>query len=296
MNERNDNCIIFVCVGNTCRSPMAEALLKSELKRLKISDITVSSAGLRGGGKPINLSAAKTLANRGLELSNFTSKLIDEHTFSARAVIAMTQEICEELKKIQSFGLEAGKLKEKLDNIFSFKELVGYDIPDPYGLGEREYSRAFSQIDGGMSAIIDRFATPIPVQKEEKPLETTSTTATTEKPKTARKPRTATAKKPSSTSNKSKAKTTATKTKSAPGAKKSTNSAGKKPAAKKTPSKSATKTAGVKKKTATGAKKSVKSATKKSAAATPNTTAKTQTGTPNTTKTTTKKSVEKPKK
>jgi protein-tyrosine-phosphatase len=254
---------------------MAEALLKSELKRLKISGITVSSAGLRGGGKSINFNAAKTLSYKGLELNNFTSKLISETTFSALAIIAMTQEICDELKKIQRFGLETGKLKEKKDNIFSFKELVGYDVPDPYGYGEREYAIAFSQIEGGMSAIIERFAAQIaiptgeqPVEKDEEPVVTKTVK---EKPKTQRKPRVTkpkTATKSTPTTKKSASATKSTKT---------TKSTAKK-SASKTSSKSVTSATGTKKKTTP--KKSVQTAKK----------------TVKTTKTTTKKSVEKPKK
>ena len=38
--------IIFVCTGNTCRSPMAEIILKTKLKNAGITDVKVSSAGL----------------------------------------------------------------------------------------------------------------------------------------------------------------------------------------------------------------------------------------------------------
>lgn len=285
MNDLKNNCIVFVCVGNTCRSPMAEALLKSELKRLHIDGVDVSSAGLKGGGKPMNMYTAKTLFNRGLELNNFSSKLINETTFSALAVIAMTQDICEELKRIRQFGLDAGKLKEKKDNIFSFKEIVGYDIPDPYGLGEREYIRAFSQIQGGMSAIIARFLTeeiekipqttvsqPAEISKETelaKPAKTTEITvekpaATTEKPKSPRKKRT----------------TTATKTTT-----KTAKSTTKKPAAKKAATKKTTA-----KSTKTAAKKSAGTANSKNSAK-----AATPKKTPAKKATTTKKTVKTPK-
>lgn len=229
MNEEKTMEIVFVCMGNTCRSPMAEALLRSEIKRRRIENVTVSSAGLKGGGAPMNENTAKTLLNKGLELSNFSSKLIDERTFSATTVIGLTERICEELKKIRDFGFEVGKLTKKRDNIFSFKELVGYDIPDPYGQGEEAYERAYKQLEGGMSAIVERFLVKT---EDEKPMETQKIEPTETKPKTPRKPKTA-AKTPTGKKNTATKKTAAKKTGTAKKttAKKKTT---KKPAAKTT--------------------------------------------------------------
>ncbi len=236
--------IVFVCMGNTCRSPMAEALLRSELKRRRIENVTVSSAGLKGGGASMNENTAKTLLNKGLELNNFSSKLIDENTFSAIAVIGLTERICEELKNIRDFGIEVGRLKEKRDNIFSFKELVGYDIPDPYGQGEEAYERAFKELEGGMSAIVERFFIKT---EDEKRTETPKTEPTETKPKTPKKTKTA-AKKPTG--------------------KKTTATAKKKPAAKKTSTKrTATKKNPTKKTAAktTAKRTTTKKSTKKTA-------------------------------
>ncbi len=254
MNEEKTMEIVFVCMGNTCRSPMAEALLRSEIKRRRIENVTVSSAGLKGGGAPMNENTAKTLLNKGLELSNFSSKLIDEHTFSAIAVIGLTERICEELKNIRDFGIEVGKLTKKRDNIFSFKELVGYDIPDPYGQGEEAYERAFKELEGGMSAIVERFLIKTEDEKGTEPPKAEPTEVKSKKPKTA-------AKKPTGKRN------TGTKKTAKPAAKKTGTA--KKPAAKKKPTqktaaKSTTKRAAAKTTTQTP-KKSTKT-TKKTAA------------------------------
>ncbi len=157
---------------------MAEALLKSELKRLHIENIDVCSAGLKASGKAVNAYAAKTLLNKGLELNNFNSRNVDESLLCADVLIAMTEEIKRKLLEIQSYGQKLRKLPENLKNVYSFQEIAGYEVLDPYGQGDTEYQRAFGQLEGGMSAIIEKFV----VEKQEE-------TATESKPQTPTTPK-----------------------------------------------------------------------------------------------------------
>lgn len=175
MNEKKVKTVVFVCTGNTCRSPMAEAILRSELKRRQIENVCVYSAGLKvSSPSPINFNAAKTLTNKGLQLLNFTSKLVDEKVFLADAVVAMTEEILQKLKAIKAFGVQAGKLKKGKNNLYSFKGLTGADVIDPYGKGEEEYGRVFTQLEGGMSAIIEKFLVKKPRAKRKTTTQTTT--------------------------------------------------------------------------------------------------------------------------
>ena len=60
--------ILFVCTGNTCRSPMAEVILKDKLLQAGVKNVKVYSAGIRATvGSPMNEKTAQTLMEKGFE-------------------------------------------------------------------------------------------------------------------------------------------------------------------------------------------------------------------------------------
>ena len=106
---------------------MAEALLKSELKRWKRTDISVSSAGIavRKGSTCNPLTRAVT-EEYGCPVSEkFKPKRLTKAAMeSAYLIIAMTDEIAFQIPK---------------GNVQTVRRLSGYDIPDPYGKGIEHY-------------------------------------------------------------------------------------------------------------------------------------------------------------
>jgi protein-tyrosine-phosphatase len=159
MEERK---IVFVCTGNTCRSPMAEAVLRSELRRLRIENVSVFSAGLNATETNfLNPKAAVVLAEQGLSLINFNARALDEDILlGAYALVCMTDGQKRALSEKKSAVLKGSdkRLKgENKNNIYSFSEIAGYDIPDPYGQDTDCYRRTFDKIAGGMSALIEKF-------------------------------------------------------------------------------------------------------------------------------------------
>lgn len=127
--------ILFVCTGNTCRSPMAEALMRRAIKQNKIKFVDVASAGLRvRQGDDINPYALQVLTENGVELKKFAPRQLTDKIYGkAFAVITMTDE------QKKNFPPDR--------KVYTMSELTGAEVPDPYGKGFEAYRATFALLD-----------------------------------------------------------------------------------------------------------------------------------------------------
>lgn len=123
--------ILFVCTGNTCRSPMAEAIFKS----FKLPYI-VESRGLFADGSEYSDNAVEVLSEIGIDIRGGVSKLIKYEDFSADRIFCMTQSHREMLL---SLGADDEKIR-----------VLG--VMDPFGRGIDEYRLCRNQLMDILSA------------------------------------------------------------------------------------------------------------------------------------------------
>lgn len=136
--------ILLVCTGNTCRSPMLQAFLKEKLKRFE-KKIEVKSAGISvGEGDKVTAEARQALKNYNIVIRHKPTQLKQEDLQKADTIITMTDEIKSYL------GNNICDYK-----IYSMRQAVGFNIPDPFGFGTRSYGECATVLDRASDIIIE---------------------------------------------------------------------------------------------------------------------------------------------
>ena len=158
MSETKLKKIVFVCTGNTCRSPMAEYLFKQVLKKEKLRGFKICSAGVGAKkGDEMNPKTLQTLAEHKITVGKFSATPINDKLLKeAFAFVCMTERHADYLMDMRWSVLRKAGVQEIENNVYSFEQLAGYTIPDPYGREIDAYRYVYDLLEGGMYAIIEK--------------------------------------------------------------------------------------------------------------------------------------------
>ncbi len=164
--------IVFICTGNTCRSPMAEYLLKKVLKKEKLRGFKVCSAGVGAKkGDEMNPKTAQVLQEGKVTVGKFSATPVNDKLLKeAFAFVCMTERHAEYLMDMRWNVLRKSGAEDIENNIYSFSQLTGYSIPDPYGKDVEAYRYVYQLLEGGMYEVIEKLhlrehALPAPEKK-----------------------------------------------------------------------------------------------------------------------------------
>jgi len=147
--------ILMVCLGNICRSPLAEGILQHKADEAGLNWI-VESAGTNGyhtGEAPHHLSI-KTALQNGIDITQQRSrKFVAEDYERYDKIYAMAEDVLDDMKRIAGKKFDIQKTDLLLNEIYPGKNR---DVPDPWSGPERGYHEAYDLIDKACEAVVRR--------------------------------------------------------------------------------------------------------------------------------------------
>ncbi len=151
--------VLFVCTGNTCRSPMAEELADDAVGRSRNHDFEFQSAGTFAcEGEPATPEAIEAMEEVGLNIERHRAQQFSRELAEwADVILAM------EANHIEAMEAMAPGEEEKMHTLLGFAAGVdgypgetGYDIRDPYQEDIEEYRAARDQISAAVEKALER--------------------------------------------------------------------------------------------------------------------------------------------
>lgn len=148
----------MVCLGNICRSPLAEGILRHQAAEAGL-DWEIDSAGTSGhdpGGPPHQFSQ-KVAAGKGIDISAQQCRQFTKNDFDHFDLIyVMDRDNYEAVKRIAGEKWNADRVRFLLDELHPGKE---EEVPDPWYGGESGYHHVYDLIYQACAQLIHRYQT-----------------------------------------------------------------------------------------------------------------------------------------
>jgi protein-tyrosine phosphatase len=149
--------ILMVCLGNICRSPIAEGILRHKLRVMKNEDIQTDSAGTSNFhvGEQPDARMRMTAVKNGMDISDLRARQFVQSDFDEFDLIyAMDNANKMDILKLARNEADRAKVKLILDEIYPGENR---EVPDPYYGGDEGFQEVFDMLDDATDQLIARY-------------------------------------------------------------------------------------------------------------------------------------------
>ncbi|MBB3191581.1 low molecular weight protein-tyrosine-phosphatase [Halomonas cerina] len=146
--------VLFICLGNICRSPTAEGMLRRHLEEAGLAErVVVDSCGIGAWhvGKAPDARARAAAASRGLDLSALRARQLDAADFSRfDYLLAMDHDNLVVLEECRPVGCQA-----HVGLLLDFAGHRGRAVPDPYYGGDQGFEEVLDLVEAASRGLVE---------------------------------------------------------------------------------------------------------------------------------------------
>jgi protein-tyrosine phosphatase len=147
--------VLFVCLGNICRSPLADGILAHKLQQAGLSHrVTVDSAGTGAYhvGEPPHVESMRVAKQHGMPIDHLRARQVKRPDFEAfDLIVAMDRKNYGDLLEIERSGDHHHKVRLFMSYV---PGASSQDVPDPYFGGPEGFDEVFDLVNTGCDAIL----------------------------------------------------------------------------------------------------------------------------------------------
>jgi protein-tyrosine phosphatase len=146
--------VLFVCLGNICRSPLAEAAFRARAETAGLDAITDSAGtgGWHAGAAP-DPRAQATALRHGVDIAGYRARKVAQEDFTRFShIFALDRDNLEDLRRIAPPGAPA-QISLLLDVV---EGMEGRSVADPYYGEARDFETTWRQVDAAAAALVKR--------------------------------------------------------------------------------------------------------------------------------------------
>ena len=149
--------ILFVCLGNICRSPAAEGIFKQKIKDRDLENLFfVDSAGTGGWhvGNFADTRMRETALSRDIELTSRSRQIEENDLYVFDHILVMDKENLHAVKLLNQKHLDS--INSKIELILTYSKDSQLDeVPDPYYGGQNGFEKVLDLLDDAIDQLID---------------------------------------------------------------------------------------------------------------------------------------------
>ncbi len=149
--------ILFVCLGNICRSPAAEGIFKKKIKDRELENLFVVDSAGTGGWHVGNLADRRmreAALSRGIELTSRSRKIDHNDLYEFDHILVMDKDNLNAVKSLIKDNTYPINSKIKLILSYSKKSQLD-EVPDPYYGGQNGFEKVLDLLNDAIDGLID---------------------------------------------------------------------------------------------------------------------------------------------